>query len=202
MGALLLSVHPLLKQCLLHLHHPHMTDLPTYWPQYWFWINIDSKILFIFESMFHITFSLFKMFYYFNIYLILFFPGGTDDKESTWNAEDPGLIPGLGRSPRGGNGCPLQYSWLENSMNRGRLESTGLQRVRHDWEHMHMHTGYEGNVRAEKPKGTQGRNLERDKSGHFYFPWRWRDNRRCPRVSTVSLGLWRRCSQQWAHKPK
>ena len=30
------------------------------------------------------------------------------------NAGDPGLIPGLGRSPRGGHGNPLQYSWLEN----------------------------------------------------------------------------------------
>ena len=32
---------------------------------------------------------------------------------------DPGLIPGLGRSPAGGNGNPLQYSCLENSMDRG-----------------------------------------------------------------------------------
>ena len=46
------------------------------------------------------------------------FPGGSDGKESTCNAGDPGSIPGLGRSPRGGNGYPLQYSCLENPMDR------------------------------------------------------------------------------------
>ena len=47
------------------------------------------------------------------------FPGGSDDKESTCNAGDPGLIPGLGRFPGEGNGYPLHYSYLENSMDRG-----------------------------------------------------------------------------------
>ena len=42
------------------------------------------------------------------------FPGGSDGKESTCNAGDLGLIPGLGRSPGEGNGNPLQYSCLEN----------------------------------------------------------------------------------------
>ena len=46
-------------------------------------------------------------------------PGGSDSKESTCNAGDPGSIPGSGRSPGGGNGYPLQYSYLENSMNKG-----------------------------------------------------------------------------------
>ena len=49
------------------------------------------------------------------------FPGGSDDKESAWNAGDPGLLPGPGRSPGGGNGYPLQYSCLENSMDKGDL---------------------------------------------------------------------------------
>ena len=40
-------------------------------------------------------------------------------KESACNAGDPGLIPGLGRSPGGGNGNPLQYSCLENPMDGG-----------------------------------------------------------------------------------
>ena len=40
-------------------------------------------------------------------------------KQSTFNARDPGLIPALGRSPREGNGYPIQYSCLENSINRG-----------------------------------------------------------------------------------
>ena len=44
------------------------------------------------------------------------FPGGSAVKESACNAGDLGLIPGLGRSPGEGNGNPLQYSGLENSM--------------------------------------------------------------------------------------
>ena len=46
-------------------------------------------------------------------------PGVSDGKEPACNEGDLGLIPGLGRSPGEGNGCPLQYSWLENSMDRG-----------------------------------------------------------------------------------
>ena len=45
--------------------------------------------------------------------------GGSDSKESACNAGDPGSIPGLGRFPGEGNGYPLQYSCLENSMDRG-----------------------------------------------------------------------------------
>ena len=40
-------------------------------------------------------------------------------KESACNVQELGLTPGLGRSPEEGNGNPLQYSCLENSMNRG-----------------------------------------------------------------------------------
>ena len=47
------------------------------------------------------------------------FPGGSDGKESACNAGDPCSIPGLGRSPGEGNGNPLQYSCLENPMDRG-----------------------------------------------------------------------------------
>ena len=47
------------------------------------------------------------------------FPGGPDGKESACNVGDPGLIPGSGRSPGEGNGYALQYSCLENSMDRG-----------------------------------------------------------------------------------
>ena len=43
-------------------------------------------------------------------------PGGTAGKESTCNVGDLGSIPGLGRSPGEGNGYPLQYSGLENSI--------------------------------------------------------------------------------------
>ena len=58
------------------------------------------------------------------INIILGFPVGSAGKESTCSVGDLGLIPGLGKSPGEGNGYPLQYSGLENSM--------GSQRVGHD----------------------------------------------------------------------
>ena len=65
---------------------------------------------------------------------LLGFPGGSDGKESVYNARDLGLVPGLGRSSGEGNGIPLQYSCLKNSMDRGAWRATvhGSQRVRHD----------------------------------------------------------------------
>ena len=66
------------------------------------------------------------------------FPGGAVVKNLpvySGDPRDPGLIPGLGRAPRAGNGNPLQYSCLKNSMDReepGWLQSTGPQRVRQD----------------------------------------------------------------------
>ena len=47
------------------------------------------------------------------------FPGGSDGKASVCNAGDPGSVPRLGRSPGEGNENPLQYSCLENPMDRG-----------------------------------------------------------------------------------
>ena len=47
------------------------------------------------------------------------FPVGSDGKESACSVGDLSLIPGLGRSPREGNGYPLQYPCLENPMDRG-----------------------------------------------------------------------------------
>ena len=52
------------------------------------------------------------------------FPGGSDGKESACNAGDPSLIPGLGRFPGERNGNSLQYSCLENSMDRGTWQAT------------------------------------------------------------------------------
>ena len=52
------------------------------------------------------------------------FPGGTESKKSAYNAGDPGSIPGSGRYPGEGNGNPLQYSYLENSTNRGVWRAT------------------------------------------------------------------------------
>ena len=53
------------------------------------------------------------------MYIYWGFPGGSDGKASTCNAGDPSSIPGSGRSPGEGNGNPLQYSCLENPMDRG-----------------------------------------------------------------------------------
>ena len=57
-------------------------------------------------------------------------------KESAYNAGDLGSIPGLGRYPGEGNGNPLQYSCLENLMDRGAWQTTvhGVARVGHDLE--------------------------------------------------------------------
>ena len=60
--------------------------------------------------------------------------GSSDGKESACNAGDLGSIPGSGRSSGKGNGNPLQYSCLENPMDRGAQEATvhWVARVGHD----------------------------------------------------------------------
>ena len=70
---------------------------------------------------------------------ILMFPGDSDSKESACNAGDLGSIPGLGRSPRGGHGNPLQYSCLENPHGQGSLAgySPWGRRVGYDWVTKH-----------------------------------------------------------------
>ena len=62
------------------------------------------------------------------------FPSGSDGKVSAYNVGDPGSILGSGRSSGEGNGNPLQYSCLGNTMDggAGRLQSLGSQRVGHD----------------------------------------------------------------------
>ena len=55
---------------------------------------------------------------------ISIFSGDSDGKESACNEGDPGSIPGLGRSPGEANGNTLQYSCLENSMDRGAWQAT------------------------------------------------------------------------------
>ena len=53
-----------------------------------------------------------------------YFPGSSDGGETAHSAGDPGLIPGLGRSPREANCDPFQYSCLENPMDRGAWQAT------------------------------------------------------------------------------
>ena len=55
---------------------------------------------------------------------ILDFPGGSDSKESACNVGEPRSIPGLGRYLREGSGYKLQYSFLENAMDRGSWQAT------------------------------------------------------------------------------
>ena len=57
-------------------------------------------------------------------------PGGSDSKESACNARDRCLIPGWERFPGEGNGNPFQYSYLDNSMDRGTWQTTV-----HAWGH-------------------------------------------------------------------
>ena len=56
----------------------------------------------------------------------------SDGKASAYNVEDPGSIPGSGRSSGEGNGNPLQYSCLENPMDGGAWQST-VHRVTKSW---------------------------------------------------------------------
>ena len=78
-------------------------------------------------------------------------PGGLDSKASAYNVGNPSSTPELGRCSGEGNGNPLQYSWLENPMNRehGRLQSMGSERVEHDWVtslHFNDQWGFPGGV--------------------------------------------------------
>ena len=79
------------------------------------------------------------MAYYFELKLLmkyLGFPGGSDGKEPACNAGDPGLIPGSGRSPGEENGYPLQYSCMENPMDRGAWGRAAVHGVTKSWRRL------------------------------------------------------------------
>ena len=116
----------------------------------------------------------------------LVFPGDSDGKEPACNVGDLGSIPGLGKSPRGGNGNPLQYSGLENFMDR---EPTGLQSmVSQSWTRLSdfhftgSSVGKESACNSGEPGFIPGREdpLEKKMPGKFhgqrslasYSPWR------------------------------
>ena len=71
---------------------------------------------------------------YNHLWYQLGFLGGSDNKESACNEGNLGSVPGLGRSSGQGHGNPLQYSCMENPMDRRAWQATvhGLARVGHD----------------------------------------------------------------------
>ena len=73
------------------------------------------------------------------------FPGGSDGKASAYNVGDLGSIPGSGISPGEGNGNPLQYSCLENPVDRGVWRATvhGMAGVIHNLGLYHHHSEYD-----------------------------------------------------------
>ena len=75
--------------------------------------------------------------------VFLGFPGGSDGKESSCSVGDLVLTPGLGRSPGEGHGYPLQYSCLENPMDRGAWRATvhGVAKSRTGLCSFHLHLG-------------------------------------------------------------
>ena len=92
--------------------------------QWYIWSEKEIRFSFCFPVF---LFSVFQIHGSVQLYFRPFYPhtedfhGGSDGKASAYNAGDPGLIPGLGRSSGEGNGNPLQYSCLKNLMDGGAL---------------------------------------------------------------------------------
>ena len=109
--------------------------------------------------------------------VFLGFPGGSDGKESACNAGDLGSIPGLGRSSGGGNPpspvfLPGESPWTETP---GRLQSMGLQRVRHDW--LTKHNVIATVLMREKTRRSESEKMWQGKQRSEWWNWghwRWR----------------------------
>ena len=91
--------------------------------------------------------------------------GGRVGKESACNTGDPGEIPGLGRSPGGGHGNPLQYSCLENPMDRRAWQATAHRVTNSQLYDCHFSTAcniYQTALRMEPTAKTlkRGKTLE------------------------------------------
>ena len=115
------------------------------------------------------------------------FPGGASSKEPACqcrlDGRDAGLIPGSGRSPGGGQGNPLQYSCLENPMDRGTWQAAVHKDHRefgHNWSdlaHTHRHThSNKQNWRNTRPperqlhfqEGTQEKRIHKNTSTEMF----------------------------------
>ena len=78
----------------------------------WFFLMAEKRNALKFGSIAHYLERVYHIHCLLITNIFMGFPGGSDSKESTCNAKDPGLIPGSGRSPGEGNGNLLLYSWL------------------------------------------------------------------------------------------
>ena len=99
------------------------------------------------------------------------FPGGSVVENPPANAVDTGLIPGLGRSPKGGNGNPLQYSCLENLMDKGAWRAT-VHRITKSQMELSMRQERYWLALGYLPKGQKcGRTFyrKRNTDGHLSF---------------------------------
>ena len=119
------------------------------------------------------------------------FPGGSVVKNLPANAEDMGLIPGLGRSPAEGNGNPLQYSCLGNPMGRGAWLATGHGVT----EESDMTQRLNDNKRDLESKQS---NVDCGAgSGGGGKVWKGWDVRRCPLLSSLR-GNSMKCLRAWS----
>ena len=102
------------------------------------------------------------------------------------DVRDVGLIPGLGRSPGGGDGNPLQYSCLENPMDRGAWQATsiGSQRVGHYWSDLAC-------IQELNLLFNLGENWQLHNDG-CSNPWRW-----CISVSVQFCSVAESCLTLW-----
>ena len=109
-----------------HFHFPFSS------PDFFFIVTILLQQLFIYRYCPKFTFLLPLICKYLSLCWEWGFPGGSEGKASACNVGDPGSVPGLGRSPGEGNGNPLQYSCLENPMDREAWQAT-IHRVSKGW---------------------------------------------------------------------
>ena len=127
-GACFPPPHPWLPPSSLTTPLPLLSSLTTN-------CQLQSSVHFLLTASFYIVSSIkIGSVCFVQVQHLMDFPGGSDGKESTCNAGDPGSIPGLGRSPAGRHGNSFRYSCLENPHSQRSLAapSTGSQRVRLD----------------------------------------------------------------------
>ena len=96
-------------------------------------LGVDGKVTIIQKNK--------VLFFKFNFYFILVFPGGSPSEESARNAGDPSSVPGWGRSSGGGNGDPLRYSCLGIPRTEGPGRYSPWSR-RHTAEQLGTHSSF------------------------------------------------------------